>query len=74
MTNDEEPLQHTMPMKPGFAEKYSRDQVLGSPIRERLDEDAMMTGVVVDWIDESAGVTLVIEQRDFIQKDIIRDD
>jgi hypothetical protein len=63
--NDEEPLRYKMSMTPGFAEKYPRDQVLGIPIRERLDEDVMITGVVVDWIDEpDGGVTLVIEQRD----------
>jgi hypothetical protein len=55
-----------MSMKPGFAQKYPRDKVVGSPIRQSLNGDVMTTGVVVDWIDEAdGGVTLVIEQRDF---------
>jgi hypothetical protein len=64
-SDHEEPLRYNLPMKPGFADAYSRDQVIGVPIRERLDEDVMITGVVVDWIDEpDGGVTLVVEQRD----------
>jgi hypothetical protein len=59
------PLRYEMSMKPGFAQEYTREQVVGSPIRQELNDDVMVTGVIVDWIDEAdGGVTLVIEQRD----------
>jgi hypothetical protein len=65
MMKDEEPLRYEMRMNPGFAQKYPRDTVIGVPIRERIDEDVMITGIVVEWIDEpDGGVRLVIEQRD----------
>jgi hypothetical protein len=61
---DDEPLRYEKSMKPGFAQAYPRDKVLGVPIRERINVDVLITGVV-DWIDEpDGGVTLVIEQRD----------
>ncbi|MBM0228215.1 MULTISPECIES: hypothetical protein [Micromonospora] len=61
----EEPLRYEMSMKPGFGQKYTREQAIGSPIKQSLNGDVMTTGIIVDWIDEADGsVTLVIEQRD----------
>lgn len=63
MTNEDDgPTRFTVPMKPSFREKTSRDQAVGSPIRWRSDDDVMMQGVVVDWVDEPDGsVTLTVE-------------
>jgi hypothetical protein len=62
---DEEPLRYKMGMSTGFARRYSRDDVVGSPFRQILGEEVITAGVVVNWIDGDDGrVTLVIEQRE----------
>lgn len=51
-------------MKPSFRAKYRKSDVLGAPIRERLGDGVMISGVVVEWIDEDdGGVTLVVEAK-----------
>jgi hypothetical protein len=58
-----EPLRYKMGMPPDFAQKYSRDTVVGSAFRQILGSDVITAGVVVNWIDGADGyVTLVIEQ------------
>ena len=62
---DEEPLRYKMGMSSGFARRYSRDEVIGSPFRQILGGDVITAGIVVNWIDGDDGtVTLVIEQRE----------
>jgi hypothetical protein len=60
------PEQFEISMKPEFAQEHSRDEIIGTPIRKRADNQVIFTGIVVDWVDEpDGGVTLVVEQRDF---------
>jgi hypothetical protein len=62
---EEEPLRHKLGMGAGFAQKYSRNRVVGSSFTQILDGDVITAGVVVNWIDgEDGTVTLVIEQRE----------
>lgn len=59
---DDGPTRFTLPMKPSFREKATREDALGAPIRWRSDHDVMLEGVIVDWTDEpDGGVTLTVE-------------
>jgi len=50
-------------MRREFGETYSRAQVIGSPIRERIGDDTIISGVIVDWIDGDDHIDLVVEVR-----------
>lgn len=59
---EEQPVRFTVPMKPSFRQKTTKEQALGSPIRWRSEGDVLMQGVVVDWTDEPDGsITLTVE-------------
>jgi hypothetical protein len=60
------PEQFEISMKPEFAQKYNRDEIVGTPIRKCVDDQVAFTGIVVDWVDGPDGsVTLIVEQRAF---------
>lgn len=59
---DDGPTRFTVPMKPTFRERTTREETVGSPIRWRSEDDVLMQGVVVDWTDELDGsITLTVE-------------
>lgn len=62
--NDGEPIRYTIPMKREFSDAHPRAQVIGSPIRQKLDGDVMITGIVVDWIDHHDSIDLVVEVQE----------
>ena len=60
------PEQFEISMKPEFAQQHSREELIGTPIRTRIDYRVAFTGIVVGWVDQSDGsVTLVVERRAF---------
>jgi hypothetical protein len=55
-------VRFTLPMKGEFRHKYTKEQTIGVPIRWTIEDDVMMQGFVVDWIDRPDGnVDLVVE-------------
>ncbi|WP_433052563.1 hypothetical protein [Dactylosporangium sp. CS-033363] len=60
------PEQFELSMKPEFALEHSREEVIGTPVRARVGDQVVNSGVVVDWVDEpDGGVILVVEYRAF---------
>ncbi len=62
--NDGEPIRYTIPMRRKFSDAHRRGQVIGSPIRQTLNGDVMITGIVVDWIEHDDYIDLVVEVQE----------
>jgi hypothetical protein len=62
--DDGKPIRYTIPMKREFSDAHPRAQVIGSPIRQTLGGDVMITGIVVDWIDHDDYIDLVVELQE----------
>lgn len=57
-------FQYNLSVKPDFAERHPRERVIGSPIRESLDDETILVGKVIDWIDREGYIDLIIEVED----------
>ena len=57
------PPRYEVRMRPEFAREHHRDQIVGLPLRTALGGGTLPRGVVIEWVDEPDGVTLVVEQQ-----------